>query len=176
MPRCTPLWILPFCATVAYAQDALPAGTRVRVFDPARSTIVAVGALARLTADSVTIVDTSGSRTVALSGRRRVETSLGRHRRVGQSMAGGAAVGGVIGLVLGAATWEPCPPEAWVCLTPSRAQTALLSGVLLAVPGALLGALAGSRERERWQRVPRSVPISVIPERGGARVAVSIGF
>jgi hypothetical protein len=180
MRRTTAVFLLLMAGTTGlHAQAALTPGSRVRVVQPTPTNrTVAVGRLVTSWGDSVQLADDAGAMATVYVGRaRRLEVSLGRQRRTGQGAMSGLLIGGGIGAVLGAATWQPCPPDAWLCFSPdNRAQAAVLGGVLIGVPGMLIGAIAGSGNRERWERV-RVVPqIGVTPSANGVTVGARLAF
>ena len=73
----------------------------------------------------------------------------------GERAALGAGVGVILGLVVGAVTYENDCPEC-IGLDPGVGGSALLGGVLFGVLGLGVGALIGaSVDAERWEPVPQ---------------------
>lgn len=164
-------------ATSLQAQRPLEPGARVRITAPDHRPVT-VGNLVRITGDTAAIVDANGTlTTVVLGPSRRLELSLGRRRQVGRGAGTGFLLGAVAGAALGAASWKPCEPNAFLCLQPeNRGQAAVLGGVLLGVPGLVVGALAGSARRERWERVRRQADVSVHVAPSQARIGVQLAL
>lgn len=117
---------------------------------------------------------------------RRLQVSRGPRDPGSSALEGGAigaAVGGGFGALLGAMSWSgPCD---W-CFS-SRRDAAMAMGAVFAVPGALIGVVAGgSRSREAWEgaRLPVDAeegafavsPVIRLPAEGGAGVGVSLRF
>jgi hypothetical protein len=170
--------VLLLAATALHGQQPLAPGMRVRVTAPNVHRPVAIGNLVRIIGDTATIVDTSGSiTTLVLGSDRRLDLSLGRHRRVGRSARTGFLMGAVAGAALGAATWAPCPPDAFLCFQPeNRGQAAVLGGVVLGVPGLLVGALVGTAKSERWERVRSHTDVALFVRPSDAHIGLRMAF
>jgi hypothetical protein len=119
---------------------------------------------------------------VPLDGVSRLEVSTGRHRRVVKGLMLGTAIGGVTGVLIGAASYEPCDSTEFMgCfLGPtSRGESAAVVGVAGGVLGLVVGSLAGLARHERWKPVSlgeRRVAFAVTPRAHGTRLGVSLQF
>ena len=127
------------------AQDALAAGSRVRVAaDGGRSL---TGNVLRLNADTLTITSSGEAPLqIATSRLTSVEVSRGRNR-VGWSLSG-ALIGGLAGGVLGGATGGRDDPTGL-----GAGAGFAAGGIIGLLSGAVLGAVVAP---ERWRSVPLS--------------------
>jgi len=101
----------------------------------------------------------------------RMEASDGRSSRAAHVFYG-LTLGAGVGAAVGALTGQSCHPSDWLCF--SRGDTA----VIFAILGAPLGVIGGAAwPVERWRPVHEpAARVSVVPTRGGARVAVALSF
>jgi len=138
--------------TLAAQRVAAP-GSHVRIVDADRRAITA-GAFVHMSGDTVVLTDAAGrAQALTLGGGRRLEISLGMRRRTLHGMGVGVLVGAGIGAVVGAASYQrsPCAPN---CFAPdSRAFDMAAGALVFSVPGMLIGALIGSRNREWWEPI-----------------------
>lgn len=160
-----PLAILTTLTTLLLAdfqagqsQESAPVGigSRVRVRVEGTGQPWVVGQLLALSDDSVRLRAEGPSDSMALGipSLAKFEVSRGRRGQAGRGAKLGAAVGGVAGLILGAATYEEC--DGCIAPDPGRGGTALLGGVLGAAFGLGIGALIGRGvQAEQWAPVPR---------------------
>ena len=164
-------------APAAAAQNAAPLGkgARVRVVIPAadgQPERYVAGSLVRLEGDTVVLASgglaLAGVQTVALGRGRRLEVLASSHGHGGKGAVLGAAFGALAGVVVGAATWQPCPQQGgFACIVYPSQGTQMAGGAILgAAGGALVGLVIGASIRDaRW------VPL----ETAGVRVAVAAG-
>ena len=154
-----PLGVVSFLfitASPLRSQESAPLeiGSRVRVKAGAQQPWV-VGNLLQLPADSVWLHtgDSVSSVALATSSLASFEFSRGRKSQAGRGAWIGLGSGAIIGLIVGAATYEDCSG----CLAPDpgAAGSAVLGAVLFGVFGLGVGALiGGSIDAERWEPVP----------------------
>ena len=181
------LFVLALAHPAALAAQAAPAaalapGARVRITSAGSEPRIAT--LVAHQGDTLRVRWPQFANDVAvpLSGISRLEVSTGRHRRVLKGMLLGTAVGGVTGVVVGAATYEPCESTEWLgCLLAPQSQTesAGIGGAVGGVLGLVVGSLAGLARHESWQRVSlgeRRVAVAVTPRAHETRLAVSLRF
>jgi hypothetical protein len=162
-----------FAAEQPPAHSPLKPGDRVRV---RASTIPteAVGEVVEAAPNVLTIrlPDRPDTIEVPIAAVTRLQRSLGTHKDIGKS----ALIGGLIGAGAGvafvafASGSEGCegPCGFW----------ALVFGAVGGGAGALVGTGVGAaRKTERWERIPVGrVGLSVVPERRGGGVALSVRF
>lgn len=154
------------------AQWPPDSGTRVRVFRTAERFPAEIGTFVRATDDTIFIRNRHGAlRGVALSRGLRWGVSVGSQSHVlagmGIGLLSGAAVGAVVGLA--AASRDRGF---------SRGGLVATGAMLFGIPGALIGAIAGSARSDRWQRVgpvDGQVAIAATGVRGAA-VRLSFRF
>jgi hypothetical protein len=139
------------------------------------------GELVRVTPQSVILIDGAGmERVVARADLRRVWVTRSSGHAVGRGVAGGAAIGFGAGAIVGAVTWEPCRGGGFMAcfLTPSSAlEQGALVGILVAVPGAIIGGGIGALTRRRiWTPAELGIPeITAVPQPGGGlRLALTL--
>lgn len=157
------------------AVDDLRAGTVVRV-QPAspRKGPWVPGRLLEATTDSIHLY-TSGRRPdtlhFAVADLKKIEMSMGRHRRAGRGAIVGGIVGGTIGLVAGLAASSDDGNYLQVGPTDIAIVT-----VVVGAFGAGIGALIGQVSHiEYWRPVPRSLPVAaVVPMAGVLNVGLKI--
>ena len=133
------------CTPRLHAQDALAAGSRVRVAaDSGRSL---TGNVLRLNADTLTITSSGEAPLqIATSRLTSIEVSRGRNR-VGWSLSG-SLIGGLVGGVLGGASGGRDDPTGL-----GAGAGFAAGGILGLLSGAILGAVVAP---ERWRSVPLS--------------------
>lgn len=146
----------------------LPAsGSRVRVVDPPPyGQPVAIGTFVRLAGDSIIITDSTGAlHQVHLGRGRRWEVSEGMRRHNLRGMGIGLLVGAGIGAAIGLASYEKpdCSQQQFLCLDFGPGVAAAAGAVMFAVPGMVIGGIAGSAKREQWRRVPQGTSLIVAP-------------
>jgi len=165
---CVVLTLPTICTLRLVAQHApVSPGTRVRIVAPSVARDQLVGTI-RATGKDTLVLDVADRASPFALPFARVETlevSRGRHSHTLQ----GLGVGFLIGAVVGAAAGSSCEGD-WVC--PGPAGGALVLGVVAAVPGAVIGALARS---ERWESVPLD-RMSVTGGPSGLALALSLRF
>jgi hypothetical protein len=162
-----------FAAEPRPASSPLKPGDRVRVW----ASTIPTGAVGEVVeaAPSVLIVrvpDRPDPIEVPLAAVTRLQRSLGTHRNTGK----GALIGGLVGAAAGAAFVgiasgsEGCdgPCGGW----------ALVFGAMGGGAGALVGTAVGaSQKTERWEAMPVGrAGVSVVPQRNGAGLALSVRF
>jgi hypothetical protein len=174
------LSILALVPCIGRAQDARPAivtGDRVRISAPALGDGPRVARVVTWSPDTL-VVRPEGARdftvTVPLAEVTRIEVPGGHRPRKARFALIGAAGGGVVGAVAGAASYsDPCVEEPAICAgffydtRQGDVVAGALGGVLLgAIGGAVLGQLW---QRETWTALPlrRTVRMEVSPERPG---------
>jgi hypothetical protein len=112
----------------------------------------------------------------------RLEVSTGRHRNVAKGMVLGTGIGGTVGGLLGAVTYQPCESTEFMgCfLAPKdRQESAVMGGVVGGVLGFVIGSLAGLARHDDWKQVPldaRRVSATVRPRGHGAALGVALEF
>ena len=127
------------------------------------------GRLVGVTGDAV-ILRGGGDRTISIPREavERLEVKRGGKPKTGALV--GAAAGFAIGFAIGYAAEKDCSGTEW-CM-PGAAGAGL--GLLLAIPGAGVGALVAGG---RWEPVAvENVRVAVAPRRGGAAAGVTIRF
>lgn len=157
------------------AQTQLGPGTRVRVFEAARSI---VGTLDAIDDQTITFRKKPDSEPVTLDRSKIVRLEVSRkpsRRKVG------ALIGGAVGVVAGVAfaAAQDCQPEQDflnICKnTKNNPGYYAFAAVVLGAAGAGLGALVAPGEK--WESVTAVRPhVAVWPSRGGVRIGVSLAF
>jgi len=113
---------------------------------------------------------------------RQLEVSTGRHRNVLKGMLLGTGIGGTVGGVLGAASYQPCESTEFMgCfMAPtSQGESAVIGGAVFGVLGFVVGSLVGLASHDTWQQVPldaRRVTVNVAPRAHGAGLSVALEF
>jgi hypothetical protein len=161
----------------------LPAGTRVRVSEPAAGRLV--GTVTEVRRDTLLVLARGEVHAVPISSIRTIQVSRGRPPRLASALEGGA-IGLLTGAIGGAASLaipsllvpDACDREGDGVLCFSTGEWALV-GVAIGAPlGAASGALVGLLSpRERWRRLEpaANVPrISVQSGTGGLRIGFSV--
>jgi hypothetical protein len=172
------------CAALLSAMGALslPAqamrpdlvGSRVRVTllapEPGTESRIVVGNLVAVgdSALSIRPLGTTAEERVATSRVQRFEVRAGRNRAAGGRL--GALIGLGSGLMLGYALGDDCTSQDWICF--DRDETTAGGAVLGAALGAGIGLLVG--RGDRWREAPVPGAVSLMPVRGGVRLAVSL--
>lgn len=160
----------------------LPAGTRVRVAEPATGRLV--GTVTEVRRDTLLVLARGEVHAVPISSIRTIQVSRGRPPRLASALEGGA-IGLLTGAIGGAASLaipsllapDACDREGDGVLCFSTGEWALVGVVIGAPLGAASGAVAGLIfPRERWRSVtPRTAPaVTVQPEAAGVRVGLSL--
>jgi hypothetical protein len=160
--------ILLLVPAAALAQQAvlLPVGTRVRFTPEDRTQDLVIGSVAGRRPDTL-LVWTEQQDTVRVPLRNGwLETSRGVHGHAGKGAIYGFFGGAVAGAALGAALGDPG--------FFSKGDIVLLSTLIAAPAGALLGTLIGSAIRtERWDEVSQgALRIGISPGPRGARLVL----
>jgi hypothetical protein len=151
----------------AAGRPALEVGSRVRVTSSAEGLKRAVGGVAHLTRDSVTVRFPGGSvHDVALNGDATLEISVRRRHPVlestGVGLLAGAGIGALIGLASGDDT---CPSGSWCILQFSAGEKAEMGAVAFGVLGGVAGlAMGWIVSKDVWEKV-------VPARRGGPTIA-----
>jgi hypothetical protein len=127
------------------------------------------GIVASLDQDALALeVEGKGAVLVPYSDILKVEASHGRSRMRG--MGCGLVIGAGVGAIAGLAQGDDSPG----IVSFNAPEKAIMFGVLAVPVGAVIGAIVGV---ERWERVePARLRVGLLPVRGGAGVAVSVGF
>jgi hypothetical protein len=156
----------------------LPAGTRVRVTAPALGAAPRVASVLGYRADTLAVrpAGTGDSVVLAVGTITRLEASGGRRTRVRKGAGFGLLTGATAGALVGAATHTACTGLCF--FNTSRADDAMIGGIVLGALGAVTGGVIGAVWRpERWHRIlptGRSSHLRVGPgHRGGFAVAVA---
>jgi hypothetical protein len=101
----------------------------------------------------------------------KLDVSRGRKTNTGTGAGIGLLVGGVVGAVIGYASYEECVPRgfSFSCIGVDPELYALGGGIIGGLVGGGVGALIGASIRtDRWQEVPLDhVRVSVGPQRDG---------
>jgi hypothetical protein len=165
----------------AQAVPGLSVGQRVRIVGGANAEPV-IGTLIARRSDSLVIGRERDTIAVGRSNLLFVERSLGTRHEVKKAMRIGAVVGASLGAIASAATWKPCEetvPGSCFFSTDNVRDAAVVGGIIYAVPGLLVGAIAGLViKSEKW--VPVSVAsvsqFRVVPRSGGVVAQMSFSF
>jgi hypothetical protein len=163
---------LALLALPCVAAAQFEAGGRVRLGIRKDSTVGKerlTGVVEALEQDALTLqVKGQGAVLVPYGDILKVEASRGRSAKSGAGR--GALFGIAVGVIAGLAQGSDQPG----IVAFSAGEKALFFGILGAPVGAAIGAVVGV---ERWERVePARVRLGFLPVRGGAGVAVSVGF
>lgn len=162
--------------------SALP---RVRLVDVTNGRPLVTGALTGRAGDTLLIMpdSTEGEpQRFSLSSTLRVEHSIGMQRRTMQGFGVGALIGGITGALIGASSSNKkpdCPPDQLICGNFGPSPSASGGAVLLALPGAIIGAIAGYNTlREGWVAADDDrTRLTVAPlSRGGLRIGAAVTF
>lgn len=167
----------------AQASSALEVGQRVRVV--ALDGSKRIGTLVLLTRDSLGVRSAASLpwHMFALEEIDRVDVRLRGERRFLRAVGLGVGLGAGFGVLLGAATYEPCVPRPGVwfdCIASpqSRGEAALMGGVALGALGLVIGVVTGLvMQYDVWgpPGAPSGGGVGMAPERGGAvRLGVRI--
>jgi hypothetical protein len=160
---------------------AVVAGARVRVTAPSIDLRRHATTIVDVRGDSLVLGVRDGSRSVALSDVTALDVSAGKRRRFLRSAGLGLGIGAIVGAVVGAATHDECVPTEFLdcLLSPeSRAESAVMGGVVLGAVGLLTGAVVGAvRRTDRWVAVDMPVRVSIKPTAsGGVSLTISRAF
>ena len=155
-------------------------GERIRISPTVLASGSIEGVLVNLEGDTLVMAIESDSQAVvlALGSVRTFEVS----RRVTHkaSYAGiGLLVGAGIGAMIGASTYRPCQPEPgdWICIDMGRSGSAAAGAIVVGVPLAIIGLLAGMRESQQWIPLdPAKLRLTWLPDDRGATVSALIRF
>jgi hypothetical protein len=143
---------LPAAGAQSSGESATPLvrGTKVRV--ELRDGSMYEGRVVTFEHDTlVTEHDPPSELTTPLRQIARLERANGRHRPIAQGAIVGALTGGALGAILGARSFSDDGDD---LVIGSRGAAAALGGVLLGVPGLVIGTVVGLIPRDRWERVP----------------------
>lgn len=160
----------------------LPAGTRVRVAEPAAGRLE--GTVTEVRRDTLLVLARGEVHALPISSIRTLQVSRGRPSRGASALQGGA-IGLLTGAIGGAASLaipsllvpDACDREGDGVLCFSTGEWALVGAVIGAPLGAASGALVGMiSPRERWRSVTaRAAPaLTVQPQAAGVRVGLSL--
>ncbi len=102
----------------------------------------------------------------------RLDVRRGRKTNTGKGAGIGFLLGGVVGAVIGYASYEECVPQGWFsCIGPNFGPglVALVGGLVGGLGGGSVGAVIGTAiETDRWQEVPLDrLRVSLGPQRDG---------
>jgi hypothetical protein len=175
--------LLAASATADEGPRVVP-GQRLRVTAaaPGAFTGVTMGTLAKLGPDSLTLIDPERGTVMELpiSSIQRLEVSQGRRRHTRKGLLSGAAVG----IAFAAYVWarmsedpEGCGGRGAPYRACSKGETAAVAATFVA-GSAGVGAWRGHRKQtEVWSDSPvERLRITVRPERGGGRIALTLSF
>jgi hypothetical protein len=160
-------------------QLLLAPGTLVR-FESSKAGGRRVGRVIDYTADTLRVDVGGTASTFAMRELGSLEVSQGRHRSMMRSASLGLFAGSLTGALVGAFAYKSscgassCPAE----VDTREVQTAFI-GVAGGGVGLAVGALVGSRPRERWRRLPvdPAVRVGVAPTADrGVRIAMHASF
>ncbi len=185
MRRATILVAILAFTPLASATAQVRPGARVRVTrlpicPPTHTTCVGrsprqdVGTFVRWSDDTLLVLSNGNTLALPLDAVTRLDVSRGRKTNTGKGAEIGFLLGGVVGAVIGYASYEECVPQgprSWSCIGPNfGSEGAALGGALLGgLGGGVVGALIGaSSKTDRWQEVPLDrVRVSLGPQRDG---------
>lgn len=135
------------------AQTAWPgewpvaAGSRIRIQAPVLGDKRQTATVVAATSDSLSFRSRATDMSVATSQITTLEIAQGTRTQVGKGALMGFLIGAFSGAAIGVATYDPCE----ACFIDfDRSGTALLSGILGAGVGTVVGALAGLRRVDNW--------------------------
>jgi hypothetical protein len=129
----------------AKAAPVLSVGQRVRIVAGA-STGPVIGTLIARRSDSLVIGRERDTIAVGRSSLRFIELSLGTRHEVKKAMRTGMVVGASLGAIASALTYKPCQEtlvESCIFASNNVGDAAVFGGILGAVPGLLVAAIAG---------------------------------
>ncbi len=108
----------------------------------------------------------------------RLEVSGGQHRRWGRGALIGLVIGAGIGAMSGPAIGAAVSAGPCFDQCTSTARDVAAGALLLAVPGALIGAGIGALiKTDRWEEVPLDrLSVSFAPRRAGYALGLSVSF
>ncbi len=168
--------------TSATAQVTVRPGARVRVTgdfcQPSYSNCLGgrpehhIGTFVAWKADTLVVQSNGDTLSVPASLVTRLDVSQGRRTNTGTGAGIGFLLGGVVGAVIGYASYAECVPQGWFsCIGPDFGPevVAVMVGLVGGTGGALFGALIGSAiKTDRWQEVPPDrFRLQVAPQRDG---------
>jgi hypothetical protein len=165
--------------------SAAASPTRVRLVDVTNGRPLVTGALTGRAGDTLLIMpdSTEGEpQRFSLSSMLRVEHSIGMQRRTMQGFGVGALIGGITGALIAASSSSKqptCPPDQLICGNFGPSVSASGGAVLLALPGAIIGAIAGyNTQREGWVAADddRTRLTVAALSRGGLRIGSAVTF
>lgn len=159
MPVLATLVFLSCAARPATSQTLsheLAAGDRVRVSAPSQSAGIIVGTVRRLEPDRL-VLSLSDTDSLALAPQQINSLSIQRRKAAtGSGARIGMFTGALASGLLAGATYEPCRPDAFLCIDPvgSRGGAFAIGAVIGLIPGMVAGAVIGSFVKETtWDRV-----------------------
>lgn len=165
--------LLLFPAFAASQPAGLTAGARVRVTAPRDDLNKHVGTVLEVRGDSVVIAGQRGSRSIALENVTALDVSTGLRTQVRRSALVGFAAGGVLGGIVGVASYED-PDFFFSSAAEMGAVSALFFGGIGMATGAVVGAL---QRTDRWERQALPVKAAIGGSRsGGVRLSFSREF
>ncbi|SRR6266566_692982 len=150
--------------------DSVAPGDRVRLVAPPVSQERLIGTVLSRRADTLVlhVPDAAAQVAVPLAAIERLEVSRGRH---GHAFAG-FAVGFLVGAAAEGVAYANC--QGLLCPHRDGAGLAVTTGLLLGLPGLVIGALIRS---EDWERVPLPrLSVGAGPGRRGVTVGLAVRF
>ncbi len=131
-----------------------------------------VGTFLSWKADTLVVQSNGDTLSVPVSLVTRLDVSRGRKTNTGEGAVIGLLVGGVVGAVIGYASYEECKPQGkfFSCIADLGPEYAALGGaVVIGLVGGVVGALIGASSRtDRWRAVPlNQLRVSLGPQRDG---------
>lgn len=179
-----PLILCLLSAQVKAQTSSTPvlAHPRVRLVDVTSGRPQVTGVLTGRVGDTLFIMADSTEaepQRFTVTSSHRIEHSVGMQRRTLEGFGSGLVLGAMAGVLIGLTTYESCEESDDPCLDFGRGFSVGVGAVVLAVPSAIIGAIAGHKtRREGWVSGSESrTRISVAPlQRGGLRVGAAVAF
>ncbi len=162
------LAITPLHSTTAQEQSPIESGALIRVTAPSMFSDRITGTVVSWESEQLVLDALSGTLTFAIDSITKLEISRGMKSKVKV----GAVIGGVVGLLVGAAVFveTQCRSrDQIVCIGNSEVVDGAEEATLLIALGVGVGALIGNRVRtDRWEEVSVSqLRVSFGPQRDG---------
>lgn len=147
--------------------SGLTTGDRVRLYAPSVDQSKLVGTVSELSSSAMVLAADDSSYTIPYTSIEQLALNTGKESKILRGALLGLAVGGLSGGVIGAGTYREKGCEAKKCILEGFGVIeAMFKGYLIgSASGLILGAILGSKKRDRWQSMPVQLSMSPVLNR-----------